>query len=847
MRTVGRILTVLVVIVVVLGLVAGGGFFYISRKPFPQISGTLRVSGLQGNVTVIRDKWGVPHIYADSPHDLFLAQGYVTSQDRLWQMEFWRRIGAGRLSEVLGKSALGNDLFIRAIGWRRASEADYKLLGPEERDVLQWYADGVNAFVNTHKDNLPLEFTILGLTGAKFTLEPWTPVDTLTWGKVMAWDLGGNWDDELLRSRLLTKYGDERGAQIINALWPSYPSNHPIIVPTGVAWQNLGDGALTEAADLRALMQTGKDGIGSNNWVIAGSRTTTGKPLLANDMHLGIQMPSIWYEVGLHCRTVSASCPYNVTGFVFPGVPGVVVGHNDKIAWGVTNLGPDVQDLYVEHVNLKNPNQVEFQGQWEDVQVIPETVRVMGKSLPEDFEPTANMQVSYDAATNTTNVVFNVRVTRHGPILNDVVKSLRNSPDAVAMKWTAIQPGASVVPALLMIDRAQNWNDFREALRHWDIAAQNFVFADVDGNIGYQATGLIPIRANPAKTGGAGSDGSLPVSGWTGEYEWTGYIPFDKLPSRFNPQDGFIVTANNAVVDGKYPYFISRDWDAGYRAQRITDMIRAKDKLSADDIKAIHGDGTVLFADQLMPYLKVLQASTPTQKAALDALMKWDRVAKRDRVGASVFEALTYHVVEDTFGDELGPSLAEDYVSAGPTQRAAIAALLDRSNDPMWNDIGTTDRTETRDDILQRAFEDTCKELEAQLGGDVAKWNWGRLHTTTFRNGSLGQSGISIIEAIFNRGPVVTDGTGIAVNATSFGPGPDDRYTVMWGPSERYIADLADWTRSLSVHTTGQSGQPYSKHYDDFIDLWRNIQYHPMLWSRADVEKNVEGTLTLTP
>ena len=666
MRLIGRLITVLVVIVVVLGLVAGGGFLYISRKPFPQISGALRAAGLQGSVTVIRDKWGVPHIYADSPHDLFLAQGYVTSQDRLWQMEFWRRIGAGRLSEVLGKSTLENDLFIRAIGWRRASEADYALLGQEERNTLQWYADGVNAFINTHKDNLPLEFSILGLTGVKFTPEPWTPVDTITWGKVMAWDLGGNWDDELLRSRIVAKYGQDRGAQIINALWPTYPSNHPVIVPTGVAWQNLGNGAVSEAANLRALMQTGKEGVGSNNWVIAGSKTATGKPLLANDMHLGIQMPSIWYEVGLHCRNVSANCPYNVTGYVFPGVPGVVVGHNDRIAWAVTNLGPDVQDLYVEHVNPKNSNQVEFQGKWEDVQVIQETVRVHGKDLPKDFEPTSNMQVSYDAATNTTLVVFDVRVTRHGPILNDVVKSLRNSPDAVAMKWTAIQPGANVMPALLTIDRAQNWAEFREALKHWDVPSQNFIFADVDGNIGYQSPGLIPIRA--------GGDGSLPVPGWTGEYEWTGYIPFDKLPSRYNPQEGFIATANNAVVDDRYPFFISRDWDRGYRAQRITDMIRAKDKLSADDIKAIHGDDYVLFADQLMPYLQVLQVSTPTQKAALDALMKWDRKALRDRVGASVFEALVYHVIEDTFGDELGPSLAQDYVDAGSTQRAAVGA-----------------------------------------------------------------------------------------------------------------------------------------------------------------------------
>ncbi len=839
MRIFGRVVAVLVVIVIVLGLVAGGGFLYISRRPFPQISGSLRVAGLQNTVTVIRDKWGVPHIYADNSHDLFLAQGYVTSQDRFWQMEFWRRIGAGRLSEILGKATLSNDLFIRAIGWRRASEADFKLLGPEERDTLQWYANGVNAFINTHKDNLPLEFTLLGLTGAKFTPEPWTPVDTITWGKVMAWDLGDNWDTELLRSRLLTKYGDERGTQIINALWPAYPADHPFMVPRDVAWRNLGQGGVAEAADLRALLQTGKEGIGSNNWVIAGSKTTTGKPLLANDMHLAIQMPSIWYEVGLHCRAVSASCPYSVTGFVFPGVPGVVVGHSDRIAWAVTNLGPDVQDLYIEHVNPQDPNQVEFQNKWEDVQVIPEAVRVTGKNLPQDFEPTANMQVSYDAATNVTSVVFDVRVTRHGPILNDVVKSLRNSPDAVAMKWTAIQPGANVIPALLMIDRAQNWNEFREALKHWDVPSQNFIFADVDGNIGYQSPGLIPMRAS--------GDGSLPVPGWTGEYEWTGYIPFDQLPSRYNPKEGFIATANNAVVDDKYPYFISRDWDRGYRAQRITDMIQAKAKLSADDIKAIQGDGYDLFADQLMPYLQVLRAGTPTQRSALDALVKWDRVAKRDSVGASVFEALTFHIIEDAFGDELGPSLASDYIGAGSTQRAAIAALLDRANDPMWNDIGTSDRAETRDDILQRAFEETCQELQTRLGGDVNKWNWGRLHTTTFFNGSLGKSGIAPIEAIFNRGPVATDGTGIAVNATSFSSDADSRYTVIHGPSERYIADLADWTRSLSVHTTGQSGQPYNKHYDDFIDLWRNIQYHPMLWARTDIEKNAEGTLTLTP
>jgi penicillin G amidase len=847
MRTFGRIITVLVVVVVVLGLIVGGGLTYVTRRPFPQVSGKIYVTGPQGVVTVTRDRSGVPHIYADTPHDLFFAQGYVTAQDRLWQMEFSRRIGAGRLSEILGKSTLGDDLFIRAIGWRRAAEADYQLLEASERDVLQWYADGVTAFINTHLNNLPLEFIILGLTGAKFKPEPWTPVDTLTWGKVMAWDLGGNWEDELLRSRLLAQHGSERGQQIINALWPPYPAGKPIIVPGGVAWQDLGQGALTEAASLRQLLQTGKGEIGSNNWVIAGSRTATGKPLLANDMHLAIQMPSIWYEVGLHCETVSPSCPYNVTGYVFPGVPGVVVGHNDRIAWAVTNLGPDVQDLYLERVNPQNPNQVEFQGKWEDVQVVPETVRIAGKNLPKDFQPTANMQVTYDPATDTTSVVSNVRVTRHGPILNDVVKSLRASPQAVAMKWTAIQPGASAVPALLAIDRAQNWDEFRAALRRWDVPSQNFIFADVDGNIGYQAPGLIPIRANPAKTSEVSGDGALPVPGWTGDHEWTGYIPFDELPSRFNPAEGFIVTANHAVVDATYPYLIARDWDYGYRAQRLTDMIRAREKLSIDDVKTIQGDNYSVFADQLMPYLKVIRANSPLQQAALDALTRWDRVDRRDSVGASVFEATVFNLVLAAFGDDLGPELVEDYWGGGATQRAAIGALLDRPNDPMWDDTSTAGRAETRDDVLQRAFEEACKELASRLGGNVSQWTWGRLHTTTFRNGSLGKSGVAFIEAIFNRGPVVTDGSSTVVNNTSYSAKPGDRYAVVHGPSERYIADLADWGRSLSVHTTGQSGHPFNKHYDDFIDLWRNIQYHPMLWSRADVEKNAEGTLTLIP
>ncbi len=834
MRIIKRVLVVLMMVAVVLGLSAGGAFFYLTRRPFPQITGEVRVAGLQSPVTVIRDHRGVPHIYAEQSHDLFLAQGYVTAQDRLWQMEFARRLGSGRLAEVLGRAALENDLFVRAIGWRRAAEADYQRAGAEERAALQAYADGVNAFISTHLDRLPLEFTLLGWTGASWTPEPWTPVDSLVWGKVMAWHLGGNWKEELLRARLIAKYGAERGQQMIAALWPPYPADQPVIVPGEVAWQNLGGSARIEGPLFHPLLQTGAD-IGSNNWVIAGRRTTTGQPLLADDMHLSLMIPSLWYEVGLHCQ---AACPYQVIGYSFPGVPGVVVGHNDRIAWGMTNLPADVQDLYIERVHPQNPYQVEFQGQWEAVQVIPETVRMLGQKLPDDFEPTANMQVAYDPVSHTTLITFNVRLTRHGPILNDVVRTLRHSPEAVSLKWTALQPGGGVLGAVLKLDRAQNWEEFRAALRHWNAPAQNVVFADVEGNIGYQAPGLIPLRAR--------GDGALPVPGWSGEYEWSGYIPFDELPTRLNPPEGFIVTANHAVVDERYPYLLSREWDYGYRARRITDLIMAHDRLTLADVQAIQGDNYSLFADRLMPYLNVLRAETPVEQAALEMLLKWDRVHQRDRVGASVFEALVFHLLQCTFGDELGPSL-EDYINTRSIQRGAISVLLDHPEAALWNDIGTPDTRETRDDILQRAFREACQELEARLGRDVSQWTWGRLHTTTFRHNALGRSGLAPVEALFNRGPLATDGTSAAVNNTGYSVEPQDRYTVISGPSQRFIADLADWTRSLSVHTTGQSGLPFHQHYDDLMTLWRDLQYYPMLWSRADVERNAEGILRLRP
>ena len=808
MRAGARVLLGILVVVLLAGLVGLTYGVVTVRRPWPRIDGTVPVDGLHAQVTIIRDRWGIPHIYASDPHDLFFAQGYVHAQDRFWQMEFWRRIGSGRLAEILGESALESDRFIRTIGWHRTAAREWDTLDDETKAALQAYADGVNAYIATHKGRPGLEFTILGLTGVKVDPEPWTPLNTLTWSKVMAWDLGGNMQKELLRAYVAARLGTGAVGEVV----PPYPEGHPIIVPHPVSGATLQ--AVPDAAFGLHVLGWGDDR-GSNNWVISGSRTETGMPLLANDPHLGIQMPSIWYEVGLHCEPVTSACPYNVVGASFAGAPGVIIGHNDRIAWGVTNVNPDVQDLFIEKVNPENPNQYEYQGEWVDMEIYREEIQVADRDEP---------------------VVVFARVTCHGPIINDVVGGTEEEWSfgwqPLALSWTALQPG-TLTRSILLLDRARNWEEFREALRYWDVPSQNFVYADVEGNIGYQMPGRVPIRA--------AGDGSMPVPGWTGEYEWVDYIPFDELPRAFNPPEGYIVTANNAVVGPDYPYFISMDWLPGYRARRIVELIESDPSLSIDDLKAIQGDSTPVWAQEILPYVRSLSSDDSRLAEALGVLRAWDGRAVRESAGAALFEAFRLHLVRRTFADELGEPLLRRSWGGLMT---ALVDLLPDPNAPWFDDVRTPE-TETRDEILLRALEDAVEELTETLGSDMRKWRWGDLHTATFRNQSLGKSGIGPIEALFNRGPFPVDGTIATVNNTGYSP--NEPYGVSTVPSYRQIVDLSDLSQSVSMHTTGQSGHPFHPHYDDMIDPWRNIQYHPMLWARSEVEANAEGTLVLMP
>ncbi|MEE8389819.1 MAG: penicillin acylase family protein, partial [Anaerolineae bacterium] len=675
------------------GLIGVGSVAFTVRRPWPKVNGRVKVEGLQAETTVVRDSWGIPHIYAANSHDLFFTQGYVHAQDRFWQMEFWRRQGSGRLSEILGESTLEIDRFLRTIGWHRTAAQELEQMSAEDLAVLEAYAEGVNAYISTHKGRLGLEFTMLGLTGVKFEPEPWEPLHTVTWAKAMAWDLSGNRNDELLRAQIAARLG----TSAIRELMPPYSDDYPLIVPhplTGATLEAIPDAALDTH-----FLGAGDD-VGSNSWVISGERTETGMPLLANDPHLSIQMPSIWYEIGLHCEPVGPDCPINVAGTSFAGVPGVVIGHNDRIAWGVTNLGPDVQDYFIERVNPENPNQYEYEGEWLDMEIVREEITVAGEDEP---------------------VLVNVRITRHGPIINDVVGGTESDWafgwEPLAFSWTALQPG-TLVQSILLLDQASNWEEFREALSYWDVPSQNFVYADVEGNIGYQSPGRIPIRAS--------GNGSMPVPGWTDEYEWVDYIPFDELPRAFNPEEGYVVTANNAVVGPDFPYFISMDWDAGYRARRIVEMIEADSSISLEEIKVMQGNSSPIWAEDVLPHLLVLPVTDTGRSAreerrlgeALELLRMWDRRADRDSAATALFEAFRLHLTDLTFGDELGEQLLR---RARSSVGVALVDILEDETASWFDDVATPE-VETRDEILLLALEKSVEELTETLGRNMDNW-----------------------------------------------------------------------------------------------------------------------------
>lgn len=859
MKVLRYILLGLLIFVVLLAIIGTAIFLKVTRGPLPQHNGTFTANGLTAPVEILRDAYGIPHIYATNTHDLFFAQGYSHAQDRWWQMEFARHIGAGRIQELTGGNddALSSDLFIRTIGWYRVAKLEYDTVYDEQtKAYLEAFAAGVNAYISSRPaGDLAMEYTLLGVTGVNITIEPWTPIDSIVWGKVMMWDLSDQMEDFDYQ-----KWSANLSAEDYAALIPPYPFDvMPTIVtaddlpigerapltsatsPTVTSTVNLSENAYQLAGNIspKTRFAFGQgEGIGSNNWVVSGDLTTTGKPLLANDPHLGLQMPSIWYEVGLHCQPVSEDCPFDVRGYAFAPTPGVVIGHNARIAWGFTNVAPDVMDLYSIKVNPDNPLQYEYDGEMRDMTVVEETIRVG------DSDKTYTIQV---------------RLTHLGPVINDNGRNeetgepLGFNAEPVVMRWTGHDP-SQLFTAIVYLNQAENFEDFRHALSYFAAPSQNMIYADVDGNIGYQTPGLIPVRR-------ANNTGLGVLDGSTSDTAWLGYIPYDLLPRIYNPERGWIHSANQALVVPEYydqlkaeladeygedlNAVIGLNWDYGYRGLKITDMLKATDQHTHDTFKAIQGDNWVGVAEAFMPYIRDLSNIEAGSKAAQarDMLLAWDLQADADSPAAALWGLTFYHIIENTFNDQLSQN---DLTEVGTSTRTqwALVSLLDDPENVWWDvQIEGDDAVQTRDDLLLISLNQAVDDLHAQIGTDSTKWSWGALHNAVFVSNPLGVSGIDLIENMVNRAYPVGGTTG-TVNAASWRM---DSTNMVSGASFRMIADLSDWDASENINTTGQSGHPFSEHYADLIPLWANIQYKPMLYGREAVEAATVSRLTLQP
>lgn len=838
-------LAVALVLVLVAGTLTGT---MLVRRPFPQASGTVEMPGLSADVTVLRDDHGVPQIYADTVEDLMAAQGYVHAQERFFEMDVRRHITAGRLAELFGPDAVETDAFVRTMGWRRVAERELGLLEPSTRTALDSYARGVNAYLEDRSPSeISLEYTVLDAGGLDYRPAPWDAVDSLAWLKAMAWDLRGNMEEEIQRALAVEAVGADRTAE----LWPAYDyDEHPPIVDQGAVVDGVFEqdavaggtrnpvrpppfgGATARALAgldrtldrMPALLGRG-DGIGSNSWVVSGDRTSTGGALLANDPHLGVSLPGIWMQVGLHCTEISETCPYDVSGFSFSGVPGVVIGHNADIAWGFTNQGTDVSDLYLERIR---GDEWRYGNRWRRLETRTETLEVAGEDPVE----------------------ITVRSTAHGPVLSDVDEAVdgvlgdvAGEPRAddeeigVALRWTALQP-ASTMDAVLELNRADDWDSFRAAASGLAAPAQNIVYADRAGHIGYQATGVTPIRKS-------GNDGRMPVAGWRPENDWTGeVVPFDGLPSVLDPDSGLIVTANQAVTQPDYSYFLTDDYDLGYRSTRISELLGERDDLSAADLLAVQLDDLNPMAPVLVPHLLELRLAHGYFSDGQRTLEDWDfrQPASGDgSAAAAYFNAVWRHLLKLTFDDEL-PQAAE--ATGGARWMAVVADLLDDPTNAFWDDVDT-DPVERRDDVLRQAMRDARDELTSLQSPNPDEWSWGRLHALELRNATLGESGIGLVERLFNRGGWPLAGGSAIVDATGWDA--REGYGVTSAPSMRMVVDLDDLDASRWINLTGVSGHAFHDHYTDQTDLFAAGDTLPWAFSREAVDEAAEDELTLSP
>ena len=822
-------------------IVAGVVIF---RMPLPDHEVDVSGLPLTDFVEVIRDDRGIPHIYGTNVDDILFAQGYVHAQDRFWQLEFWSHLSTGRLASLIGEPGVGADLLFRTFGFNRVALEEYENLPPEFKQDLINYTNGINAYIESRPQNrLSLEHFFLQFLNADYKVGKYEPHYPLAWAKMMAYDLNGNFQQEIRNSKTFNTLTPD----IEELLTPPYPEEHPYIVEE---WEGKGSFAsLEKQNNLKQIYQSvfikyvTKDlqtnqSLGSNSWAISGEHTDSGLPLLANDPHLSVQLPAIWYENGLHCYPKNRDCELDVVGFSFAGSPYIVIGHNSYIAWGFTNMGPDVQDLFVEKINPSNPNQYEVDGEWKDMDRVTEIIEVAGS------EP----------------IIIEVRSTHHGPIVSDRSYPINLNPEedqfsfadearielpdnfSVSLSWPALIPGSTFV-GIRDFNYAKNWDEFREASRLFDVPAQNLLYADIDGNIAYQSPGKLPIRAE-------GQLGDLPIPGWLSENDWLGFVPFEELPYTINPSSGYIITANQSVhPEQPWPNYYAR----GYRAEAIERVINQyiSQKISVEDMEAMQINNYDYSAAYILPYVfnNVYMDSNILTSMKEWAISESKFEMNIDSSGAAAWAVFYKHLAEQTFEelvvtDKLGNEISLQPGNSDSTSEI-FRTLLKDPNHIMWDDINTPQK-ENLTDILERTLVLADENIISLFGTeDYDKWSWGELHTITYPTNLLGEAGIPILTNIVNIGPVEAGGSSLAINSTDWGFGDD--FTIGSYPSMRMVVDLSNFDNSLTVLPSGQSGHVMSKYYDDQVDNWISNNMYPLYFSREQVELNQKDYMFLRP
>ncbi len=763
--------------------------------------GELIIEGLQHPVTIYRDEASIPHIYAKTDQDLMFAQGWIHAQDRLWQMEMNRRVAMGRISEAFGDLALDTDRLVRTLGFNRLAKQDWDNTSPKLKSLMKSYADGVNAYISNGK--LPIEFRLAGIKP-----EPWHPIDSIGWGRVMSWTLSHGWSGSLTRLEIIEKVGVEKAAEL--AIY--YPDDNPVQLPNGLEFNSISTDEMYDAVTgpfLAKDMEGG--GRGSNAWAISAEKSATGRPILCNDTHLVITTPSVWYINHLHSEE-----GFHVIGAALPGVNGILLGHNENVAWGITLAFTDVEDIFVEKVNVESPDSYEYCGEKLPFDCIEEIISVKGKSPH----------------------IETVKSTIHGPLIGSVTRD-KNLSISLCSKTLM---DMNLPKAIYTMNISKNVHDFSHAVDLINAPQLNLAYADVEGNIGLFISGRVPIRKK--------GNGQLPVEGWNGEYDWDGEIPLSEMPKSVNPKQGYLITCNNKIVDDSYPFFLGNSYMNGFRARRIEDIFSNLDTISIQQCKELHQDFYSIPAEMFINgMIRGLRTAKPKVQKILDVLLDWDFMLTTDSAAATVYQILMYKIVRNLVEDDLGKELTDRYMGVGEHPvLLPTSELLGHTTQAIFNILQNSNSKwmSTSNEILhllEKSMIDTCHWLEENMGYEVEDWSWGKIHHAQFRHGMSIQKPL---DKVFDVGPFPIGGDTDTVCQTAYNPA-SPYHATEWCPSIRLIMDVGEWDNSLMITPPGQSGVLGSPHYSDMAEKWLNGEYIPMLWSKNKVEESAKKVIKLIP